>query len=512
MQTLVEIRHSIDTTDAFYEKENDYFNEVTANFQGLQSNFYEAIVNSKFRDSLEQKYGKLLFQLAELTLKTFNAAIIEDLQEENKLISEYDKLTASARILYQGEERNLSQMAPFMQSQSRETRKEASELYFQFFEENEEKFDTIYDQLVKVRTRIAKKLGYDNYVELGYAKLNRTDYTSTDVANYRQQVFESLVPVSKALRKRQQERLHYASLKYYDESFAFLSGNPKPKGNPEWILSNGAKMYQELSPETAEFFKFMTDHELLDLVSKKGKVGGGYCTFIGNQKAPFIFSNFNGTSHDIDVLTHEAGHGFQFYQSRNKEIPEYITPTLEACEIHSMSMEFFTYPWMDSFFEEDTEKYKFNHLSQSLLFIPYGVTVDEFQHYVYEHPEATPLERKHKWRELEKKYLPHKNYDGNAFLERGGFWFKQSHIFSVPFYYIDYTLAQVCAFQFYLKSLDNREQAWDDYINLCNEGGSKSFLDLLKVAHLNNPFIDGTIKAVSEPLLDLLNQYNDKEM
>ncbi len=284
------------------------------------------------------------------------------------------------------------------------------------------------------------------------------------------------------------------------------------KGSPEWIIANGQKMYQELSKETGEFFRFMTENNLMDLVAKKGKAGGGYCTFIEDYKAPFIFSNFNGTSGDIDVLTHEAGHAFQVFSSRNFDIPEYLWPTYEACEIHSMSMEFFTWPWMELFFKEDTEKYLFSHLCGALLFLPYGVSVDEFQHWVYEHPEAAPAERKQKWREIEKKYMPHKDYDGFSYLEKGGFWQRQAHIYNDPFYYIDYTLAQICAFQFWKRSRENYDVAWQQYVDLCKLGGSKSFTELVKSAGLISPFEDGCVQSVIGDVESWLDSVDDKKL
>ncbi len=512
MSELVGIRHTIDTTDEFYEKEQDFIDEAMPMYQGVVNEYYEALINSKFRKELEQKWGKQLFNLAEMSIKTFKPEIIEDLQRENKLVSEYTKLTSSAKIMFDGEEKNLSQMTPYVQSQDRQVRKDANEAVAEFFKENESKYDEIYDKLVKVRNKIAKTLGYDNYVKLGYMRMMRSDYDSNMVANYRKQVLEHIVPVSVELKKRQAERLGLDSLKYYDEPLKFTTGNAIPKGNPEWIVNNGKKMYDELSSETSEFFNFMLDRELLDLVSKKGKAGGGYCTYISKYKSPFIFSNFNGTAGDVDVLTHEAGHAFQVYCSRVYEVPEYGFPTYEACEIHSMSMEFFTWPWMNLFFEEDELKYKFAHLSGALTFIPYGVTVDEFQHFVYENPEATPEERKAKWREIEKKYLPDRDYEDNDILNRGGYWFRQGHIFSTPFYYIDYTLAQVCAFQFWVKSNQNREEAWSDYLTLCKAGGSKPFLELVELANLKNPFRDGTIESVIPEIKNWLNNVNDKEL
>ena len=512
MEQLVIIRHTVDTNDSFYEEEQTYFDEVTPLYQGLISRYYQSLVHSKFRQALEEKWGKQLFTKADLTLKTFAPEIIQDLQQENKLSSEYTKLIASAKIMFEGEERNLPGLVPFQLSMDRAMRKRANEAKYAFFTANEVKLDEIYDSLVKVRARMAEKLGFPNFIELGYARMLRSDYTPAMVANFRKQVLDCIVPVASKLRERQRRRLGSENLPYYDEKFNFQTGNAMPKGDPEWIVANGQRMYNELSTETGEFFKSMVDNDLMDLVSKKGKAGGGYCTYISHYQVPYIFSNFNGTSGDIDVLTHEAGHAFQVYCSKNYQIPEYHWPTSEACEIHSMSMEFFTWPWMELFFKEDAEKYRFTHLSEALLFIPYGVTVDEFQHFVYVHPEATPEDRKAAWREIEKKYLPHRDYEDNNYLERGGYWHQQGHIFGDPFYYIDYTLAQICAFQFWKRSRENRETAWVDYLRLCHAGGSKSFLELTELANLVSPFQDGCIESVVKVIDDWLDGVEDSQL
>jgi M3 family oligoendopeptidase len=512
MFNLCEIRHTIDTNNEFYKEEQDYMDEIEPEVEGLVTKYYQALVHSKFCSELEEKWGTQLFALAECQLKTFKPEIVSLLQKENRLSTEYTKLVASAKILFKGEERTLAQLDPFTESPDRNTRKQASETKFAFFAEHEDEFDRIYDELVKVRTEIAQALGYENFVELGYNRMMRTDYNAEMVANFRKQVKEFIVPIASKLKERQKNRIEVEKLKYYDEGFSFQTGNPIPKGCPEWIIENGQKMYDELSNETGEFFRFMQENHLMDLVAKKGKAGGGYCTYIEDYKSPFIFSNFNGTSGDIDVLTHEAGHAFQVFSSRSYEIPEYFWPTYEACEIHSMSMEFFTWPWMELFFKEDTDKYKFSHLSDALLFLPYGVSVDEFQHWVYENPEATPEERKLKWREIEKKYQPHKDYGGNEYLETGGFWQRQAHIYNSPFYYIDYTLAQICAFQFWKKSRENHGEAWADYVKLCKLGGSMSFTNLVEAANLISPFENGCIESVIGEIEKWLNSVDDTNL
>ena len=512
MINLVYIRHSIDTNDSFYKDENDYMDEFAPEMEELTSLFYQELIHSPFRAELEKKWGSQLFKLAETQLKTFSPEIIPQLQTENKLTSEYTRLIASAKIEFDGEERTLAQLQPFMEDPDRELRKKANQAYYDFLAANEAELDRIFDELVKIRHQMAITLGYDNFVQLGYDRMSRTDYNAEMVANYRKQIEEVVVPLVSRLKKRQAERIDVPELKFYDESFEFKTGNAKPKGDANWILQNGKAMYSELSPETNEFFTFMIDQELMDVEATKGKESGGYCTFIEDYKAPFIFSNFNGTSGDIDVLTHEAGHAFQVYRSRNLDIPEYFWPTYEACEIHSMSMEFLTWPWMSLFFKEDTDKYKFSHLSSSLVFLPYGVAVDEFQHFVYEHPEATLADRKQAWSRIEKKYLPHRDYDGNVFLENGGFWQRQNHIYTSPFYYIDYTLAQVCAFQFWQRSIEGDSTTWTDYLHLCDLGGSRSFLGLVEAANLKSPFAEGTVQEVVETIDQWLSTVDDKNL
>ncbi|WP_298066633.1 M3 family oligoendopeptidase [uncultured Cetobacterium sp.] len=507
MSSIANIRHTINTEDKFYDDENEYWDEISPFYQELDTNFYEILVNHSNKNNLILEYGDQLFKLMENSLKTFSPEIIEDLQEENKEVSKYVKLLASAKILFDGKERNLSGMTPFILSKDRTIRKAAQEAKSTFFINNENKFDEIFDNLIKIRVKIAKKLGFDNFIELGYLRMNRVDYNAEMVDCFRKQVIESIVPLASSLYEKQKARLGLESLKYYDEKFEFNDGNPTPKGDSNWIIEQGKKMYHELSPETAEFIDFMIENDLMDLTTKKGKAGGGYCTFIPDYKSPFIFSNFNGTSGDIDVLTHEAGHAFQVYRSSWIEIPELLWATYESSEIHSMSMEFFTWNWMENFFKEDTNKYKYLHLSSAIKFIPYGVLVDHFQHKIYENPNLTPAERKTIWRKLEKVYKPHCDYSENPFLEKGTWWFQQAHIFEVPFYYIDYTLAQICALQFWQKMNKNYQESWKDYLNLCHEGGTKSFLNLLKVANLKSPFEENCVENIIEDVKKYLDEF-----
>ncbi len=513
MYNLCYVRHTANTKDIFYDAENDFFDANLPAYQELNTRFFRALLQSPFRDALEQKFGNQLFNLAELALKTFQPDIMEDLQRENALSSEYMKIKAQAQIEFEGKSYNMASIQPLELDNDRDLRRRASTAKWDYYADKTTEFERIFDDLVKTRHSIALKLGYRNFIEVGYARMKRSDYTPEMVANFRKQVREILVPISTELYERQRKRLSLEKLKYYDEEYKFATGNPKLQGTPEEIVANAARMYRELSPDTDKFFRLMQDSQLMDLVNRDGKIPGGYCTYMSQFKAPFIFSNFNGTSGDIDVLTHEVGHAFQVWSSGERfAIEEYHWPTNDAAEIHSMSMEFFTWPWMHLFFGADTQKYHYLHLGGSIHFLPYGVAVDEFQHIIYENPDMTPAERNAAWSRLEKIYLPHRDYDGNPHLEAGRLWQKQSHIYNTPFYYIDYTLAQICAFQFWSKDRQQHARAWRDYVRLCRAGGSHSFLGLVALANLRSPFEDGCIESVVGEIRRFLDKVDDAKL
>ena len=458
MKTLASLKYSINTHDESISLENKYWDERGPEYKKIDKLFYEAIVNSNFEKEIEQKYGKHFYKLVEFSLKEFSEDIVEELKIENKLCSEYTKLLASAKILYDGKYNNLSQMNKYMLSDNREERRKSSEQFYNYFESIEDKFDSVFDELVKVRDRIAKKLGYDNFVELGYIRMKRTEYNESDVVKFRDEVREKWIPLVYEFNNQKKKRLGIEELKYYDDDVEYPGWNMEPETDYDETIEAASKMYHELSKETGEFFDFMVENGFMDLETKESKGFGGYCTYIPEIKAPFIFSNFNKTFDDVDTLTHEAGHAFQLYMSRNIDMPEINFPTLDCCEIHSMSMELLTWPWMKLFFKDNDEKFKRTHMATIVRLIPYCMIVDEFQHIIYKNPELTPLERKSEWRRLEKIYTPWKDYDGNDFLEKGCWWFKQGHIFKNPFYYIDYALAEVCALQIWADMQDDYDR------------------------------------------------------
>ena len=510
MSALASIRHSIDTTDKFYDDEQNYWNNAFPQIQVYSQEWTQALLASPFRKEFEEKYGSIIFVNAEMELKTFSPEIIPLLQQENELVTAYEKLLASAEIPFEGEHYTISQMSLFKNDPDDARRLAAWKAEGQWYKDNQEELDRIYDQLVKLRDEMGKKLGYENFLSLGYYRMQRNSYDKNDVEKFRAAVQKYVVPVAVKVYERQAKRLGKTyPMSYADNAMEFRSGNPKPQGTPDDIVAVAKKFYEWRSPETAEFFNHMIEDELMDLLSTKGKQGGGYCAGLRDYKTPFIFANFNGTQHDVEVVTHEAGHAFADYTNRNRVPIGTCGPSLEACEVHSMSMEYFAEAFADQFFGPDGNKFKYSHLSGSLCFIPYGTMVDHFQHIVYENPQLTPAERHAKWKELLAIYQPWMKLDGEIpFYAEGQSWQRQHHIYSMPFYYIDYCLAQTVALQFWNRIQKDQNDAWKHYMAYTVQGGSVVFTELLKNAGLDSPFEGDCLKEVCETAAKYLDDFD----
>ena len=509
MITVARIRNNMDTRDEFYDAEVTYYNREMPKMQPVQKAWTQSCLESPFRQQLEEKYGKVTFLNAEMAAKAFSPELVEDIQKENALKQRYSKLIASAQIPFRGENYTISQLSPWKSNPDDAIRLEAWTAEGNWYNQHGEELDEIYHELVQLRTAMGRKLGYEGYTPLGYLRMRRNCYGENEIDNFRGAVQKYLVPVAAKLYARQAQRQgRKYPMNFADKDLSFRSGNPRPVGTPEDILAMGDKFYAELSPETAEFWSFMRRHEMMDVHSRPGKAAGGYCTRIANLHSPFIYANFNGTSHDVEVVTHEAGHAFAGFVNRDRVPSSTIWPSMEGCEVHSMSMEFFAWPWAEGFFGEDARKFRYTHLMGALTFIPYGTMVDHFQHIIYEYPEFDPQERHQVWQELLGVYMPWVRPGDVPFYGEGKGWQRQSHIYASPFYYIDYCLAQTVALDFWARIQENPQAAWDTYLKYSKLGGTMVFTDLLKEAGLGNPFDEETLKKVCAAADKYLSDYD----
>ena len=495
-RVMASIRNSQDTNDEFYRKEMEYIFEIEPQIDVEMKKFYESYLKSSYRTELEKEFGEVYSRQAENKVRLTDPCNADLQIQENKLVQKYFQVAAAPVTDFHGEQLGFYGLLKMMEDTDRSIRKEAFEKWAELYKSISDELDSLYTELIGIRQQMAKNLGFNGYAEMMYQKMERFEYTPEDVAIFRKQIREHIVPLCQKLYEEQKERLGIEELKYYDESLTYPDGNAVPEGTEEELLEKARTMYHELSKETGEFFDFMMENELFDVLGRKTKRQGGYMTYIPNFKSPFIFANFNGTSGDVDVITHECGHAFQGYLLRDEEIREFADITMETGEIHSMSMEYFAYNWMELFFGDRKDDYLKMHLEDSAAFVPYGCMVDEFQHIVYEKPEMTPAERKAVWAGLEKVYRPHMDYEEDPFFGQGGFWQKQPHIFGSPFYYIDYCLASVCAMQFKVMMDEDFEKAWKNYYKLCNLSARDFFTNVIVEAGLNSPFEDGCMEKL----------------
>ena len=509
MMSICSVRNTIDTTDAFYDGEMRWLREQNAALIPLRKQYQQAVADCAFRSEFEKEFGGQLTRLIDAALKTTDERIVKDVVREGEICQQYQKDSAVAATDFRGEKCNFYGLLKHMESTDRDERREAFHAWAKLYEQISPKLDAQYDELVHLRDGMAHTLGFDSYTDLAYLQRRRFDYTQQDAANFRAQIKRVITPAVAEIREKQRKRLGVDKLRYYDEALLFPEGHANPIGSMEELVQKAQRMYREMSPETGEFFDFMVRYRLFDLETRPGKRMGGYMTRFADYKAPFIFSNFNGTSADVDVLTHEAGHAFQGYLAmRSIPVSMLSGSTSEINEIHSMTMEHFAYPWMESFFGENCQKYLTAHLIGALAVIPYMACVDEYQHRVYEAPDMDAHARRRVWRGIEKEYMPWRDYDGEPFLEEGGFWMQKQHIFLYPFYYIDYALAQMGAFEYYGRMKQDRSAAWQDYLRLCRAGGTQGYFDLLKTGSLSNPFTDGAVeKSVGHVIEELRNLY-----
>lgn len=513
MVTISQIRNTLNTTDEFYENEVEFNDNELPVLQEENLKFEKALLDSPWIADLKQEYGEEIEHKLQLDVDSFQPELIPYLQQESKLTTQYQKLMATAKIPFNGEVYNLYGIQKFFENPDRSIRKQAFAAYSNFYHENEETMEEIFGNLVDIRNKMGQSLGFDNYIPLGYKNQQRLDYGEAEVASFREQVVEEIVPLCEQLYKAQAKRIGVDSLKVYDEAFIFPDGNAQPAGDDDFMVEQARNMYHEMSKETGEFIDFMIEHELMDLQNKPNKASTGYQTDLALYDAPFVFSCFNHTIGDMQVLTHELGHAFAAYQAfRHQPLFQYLMLSTDLAEIHSMSMEQFAYPYAENFFGADADKFRFAHLQEAITFVPFGVAVDEFQHIMYAHPELSPKERTLEWHKLELKYMPWRTYEDDEFMERGGFWYHKLHIFLYPFYYINYTLTTMGAMEFKKRYEENKEAAWNDYMTLCNVGGSLGYLNTLKAAHLRNPFEAGSVKeAMSYAKKILLEQIAKEE-
>ena len=499
---LANIHYTCDTRDAYWKAEQDFFDANGPAVTNASVEISRAFLANPYVDALTEHFGTTCVAGMKNAVLGMDDRTVELQQEFNALVSQYQQIYGGALVELDGKQLTIPQLGPYKEDLDPAVRRAAYEAEAGYFDAHRDELDTLYTKIVKNLNQQAKVLGYKDYSELSYVRMNRIGYGQAEIQAFRDQVARDVVPELQKVMAMRAKRTGITHPTFTDLPIIFKDGNPKPIPGYQARMDAARTMYHELSPETAEFIDFMQDNELFDVESRPGKMSGGYMTSLPTYKAPFIFANWNNTSADVDVLTHECGHAFEGYVAeRDPKVPADLEcPGMESAEIHSMAMEFLTAPWHHLLFGKDTEKYALLHAEDSFLFLAYGCIVDEFQHRMYQNPDLTPDERNAVWLELEHKYRPWIDFDNLPFYGRGAGWQRQLHIYECPFYYIDYCLSTMAALQFFLLSLKDHKDAWERYLKLVRRAGLASYTELMQTAGLKVPFEDGSIKAIAQQM------------
>ena len=506
---LANIHYTCDTRDAYWKAEQDFFDANGPAVTNASVEISRAFLANPYVDALTEHFGTTCVAGMKNAVLGMDDRTVELQQEFNALVSQYQQIYGGALVELAGKKLTIPQLGPYKEDLDPAVRRAAYEAEAGYFDAHRDELDTLYTKIVKNLNQQAKVLGYKDYSELSYVRMNRIGYGQAEIQAFRDQVARDVVPELQKVMAMRAKRTGITHPTFTDLPIIFKDGNPKPIPGYQARMDAARTMYHELSPETAEFIDFMQDNELFDVESRPGKMSGGYMTSLPSYKAPFIFANWNNTSGDVDVLTHECGHAFEGYVAeRDPNVPADLEcPAMESAEIHSMAMEFLTAPWHHLLFGKDTEKYALLHAEDSFVFLAYGCAVDEFQHIMYQNPDLTPDQRNAEWLKLEKKYRPWIDFDNLPFYGRGAGWQRQLHIYECPFYYIDYCLSTMAALQFFLLSLDDHKDAWERYLKLVRRAGLASYTELLQTAGLKVPFAEGSVKGIAQQMTRWLEEH-----
>ena len=506
---LANIHYTCDTRDEYWKAEQDFFDANGPAVTNASVEISRAFLANPHVDALTEKFGTTCVAGMKNAVLSMDDRTVELQQQFNALVSRYQQIYGGALVELDGKQLTIPQLGPYKEDLNPAVRRAAYEAEAGYFDAHRAELDELYGQIVQNLNAQARVMGYHDYSELSYVRMNRIGYGPEEIRKFRDQVANDVVPQLQKVMALRAKRTGIAHPAFTDLPILFRDGNPKPIPGYKARMDAARTMYHELSPETAEFIDFMQDNELFDVESRPGKMSGGYMTSLPSYKAPFIFANWNDTSGDVDVLTHECGHAFEGYVAeRDPAIPADLEcPGMESAEIHSMAMEFLTAPWHHLLFGKDTDKYALLHAEDSFVFLAYGCEVDEFQHIMYQNPDLTPDERNAEWLKLEKKYRPWIDFDNLPFYGRGAGWQRQLHIYECPFYYIDYCLSTMAALQFFLLSLTDHKDAWARYLRLVRRAGTASYTELLETAGLKVPFEEGSIKGIAQQMTDWLEAH-----
>ncbi len=471
------------------------------------------LLNRKFAEcpfstQLDQEEYNVLLRDTKMDLALFREENIPLGTELTKLGQRYNEICGAMSVEFDGEERTMQQMGKYLQVNERDVRESAYRTVGERRFENANEIDEIYEKMIALRQQVAENAGYENYRDYIFDAKHRFDYSHEDCEAFQDAVEAICVPLMREVDNERKENLNLDSLRMWDLGHDVYGRKPlKPFTDVDEMVAGTSRMFHRLSPELGSFFDSLRDGTSLDLDSRKGKAPGGYQLQRDHSRKPFIFMNATGLQRDLETMVHEAGHAFHSIYADDLPLVDYRSAPLEFCEVASMSMEMLTYDFLDEFYsKEDANRAVREHLEGIVSILAWIATIDAFQHWIYTNPKHSRSERYEKWLELGKRFGSILDWSG--FEEwRNVSWQKQLHLFSYPFYYIEYGIAQLGALQMWLQYRENPEKALTNYATAMRLGGSRPLPNLFEAGEMNfdlgKSTVQGLIDAVRDELAKL---------
>jgi oligoendopeptidase F len=417
--------------------------------------------------------------------------------EEAKLCQQYQKLIGAQTVNFRGEEKTLVQMGRYLEEPDRALRQEAWELVARRRLQDVDKCEELFDQLIQLRTQIARNAGFDNYRDYAFRQKCRFDYTPADCVNFHDAIESEIMPAVREIQQDRRRQLNLEALRPWDLAVDPQNRAPlKPFAQVGEMVERTQKIFDHLDAELAAGFRQMRDLKLLDLDNRKGKAPGGYQSTLSEARVPFIFMNAIGLQRDVETILHEAGHAFHAQATRDEDLYAYRGAPIEFCEVASMSVELLGNEFLEEFYATpEANRARRTHLEGIISFFPWMATVDAFQHWIYTHPGHTRAARRAAYLQLMDRFGGETDWSG--FEESRAFsWHRQLHIFLHPFYYVEYGIAQLGALQVWANSKRDKVKALKDYKSALTLGGSRPLPELFAAAGCSFQFDAATIKPL----------------
>jgi len=466
------------------------------------------LIEHKNLNDLEPEFGNW-FKAVRTDLELFREENIPLETQLNLEIQKYQKITGAMSVEYKGETKTMQQMVPYLQVPNREEREEAWRLLTKRRLQDADALDAAFDKLFSLRIQIAKNSGYENYIDYIFKAKHRFDYTPQDCKNFHESIEKIILSLQKEILQQRAKKMNLTKLRPWD-----LSCDPqgraalKPFKTGTELVSKCGNLFSRLNPQWNEWYKILQKENLIDADSRLGKAPGGYQITFYDSNVPFIFMNAAGTNQDVYTLLHESGHAFHQFAMAKQELFAFKDVPSEFAEVASMSMELLGAEDLSDFYnEDDFRRSRIEALQDIISLFPWVAIIDAFQHELYKFPAHTAKDRKEIWLSLQNRFDSGVDWSG---LEdaRSYLWQKQLHLFEVPFYYVEYGIAQLGALQIYANSKKNRDLAVQDLIKAESFGSSKPLPELFKAAGIKFDFSPQTMEPLGENLLYSLQHLN----